>query len=161
MNGPYGNTGGFLPNAGGWGGPPQPMPQPPAPLPTNAGNGSPWPDQAGRAQRLTALGYTGPLPGSPELMAARQAGQHPIIDWLRANRPNWQGQQEGGSGNHYGWGNGQHLGGWGGPQGWNNPGPGQLPPQSLPPNPSGSAYGQHAGGWQGPQGWGGPHGWQP
>lgn len=30
-------------------------------------------------------GYTGPMPGSPEWQAARAAGQHPILDWMRAN----------------------------------------------------------------------------
>lgn len=32
-------------------------------------------------------GYTGPRPGTPEFQAARAAGQHPILDWLRQQNP--------------------------------------------------------------------------
>ena len=42
-------------------------------------------------------GYTGPMPGTPEFQQARQDGQHPIMDWMRSQRPQWgQGQQWGG-----------------------------------------------------------------
>jgi len=43
-----------------------------------------------RGNRLTQMGYTGPMPGTSEFMAARQAGQHPIMDW-RQQRPQWGG----------------------------------------------------------------------
>ena len=29
-------------------------------------------------------GYTGPMPGTPEVQQARQDGQHPIMDWFRS-----------------------------------------------------------------------------
>lgn len=32
-------------------------------------------------------GYTGPQVGTPEWQAARAAGQHPIMDWLRSQHP--------------------------------------------------------------------------
>ena len=40
-------------------------------------------------------GYTGPMPGTPEFQQARADGQHPIMDWMRSQRPQW-GQQWGG-----------------------------------------------------------------
>jgi hypothetical protein len=40
---------------------------------------------AGMGDRLTAAGYTGPMPGTPEFKAARAAGQTPIRDWRAAN----------------------------------------------------------------------------
>lgn len=41
--------------------------------------------QAQRAEKLKAAGYTGPLPGSAELKAARKAGGTPIKDFRQAN----------------------------------------------------------------------------
>jgi hypothetical protein len=79
------------------------------------------PGQQQRGAWLTQQGYTGPLPGSPELMAARQAGEHPIAQWIQQNHP----------------GAGQ---GWPGNGGGLNPGQPQLPwqgqgPIRYPPNP--------------------------
>jgi len=44
-----------------------------------------------RGNRLTQMGYTGPMPGTSEFMAARQAGQHPIMDWRQSQHPQWGG----------------------------------------------------------------------
>jgi hypothetical protein len=44
--------------------------------------------------RLQAMGYTGPMPGTPEFQAARAAGQHPILDWLHSQHPEWGIRQQ-------------------------------------------------------------------
>lgn len=56
--------------------------------------GSPQSWQPG--QWLSNQGYAGPMPGTPEFQAARQAGQHPIMDWYRTQHPNWQAPGMGG-----------------------------------------------------------------
>ncbi len=43
----------------------------------------------GRA-RLQQMGYTGPMPGSPEWRAARASGAHPIRDWMHSQNPEWE-----------------------------------------------------------------------
>lgn len=44
----------------------------------------------GHGQRPQGLagrfaGYNGPMPGTPEWQALRAQGQHPLMDWFRAN----------------------------------------------------------------------------
>ena len=38
---------------------------------------------------LQGRGYTGPMPGTPEFQQARASGQHPIMDWMRSQHPQW------------------------------------------------------------------------
>lgn len=78
-------------------------------------------------------GYPGPRPGSPEFKAARLAGQHPILDWLRSQRSAGVIPRPGiGGGNGPGWTPGGG-GGYGGPGG---PGHGELPhPPGVPTPP--------------------------
>lgn len=40
-------------------------------------------------------GYAGPMPGSEAFHTARQAGEHPIMDWMRSQHPSGQPQMGG------------------------------------------------------------------
>jgi hypothetical protein len=82
------------------------------------------PGQHQRGAWLTQQGYTGPLPGSPELMAARQAGEHPIMDWRMQNHPG--GFQPNMPWDQPGW---PGMGNGGGANPWQG-----RPPYSIPPN---------------------------
>lgn len=98
-----------------------------------------------RTARLTAQGYTGPMPGTPELMAARQAGQHPIWDWRMAQHP---GFAAGGHGFAPGGGYGLpmpggHFGSYQNPTAPRPMYPGGMPGYGGGPQmPQGVAYGE-------------------
>lgn len=73
-------------------GAPRPMPTAPRTRPSGAAPGAA--PGAGLGNRMGGAltngalkGYTGPMPGTPEFKAARAAGETPIRDYLKANRP--------------------------------------------------------------------------
>ena len=47
----------------------------------------PLQQQGGFGTHGAFMGYNGPMPGTPEFLAARAAGQHPVLDWFRSQRP--------------------------------------------------------------------------
>lgn len=85
--------------------------------------------------RLTSAGYTGPW--GQDLMAARQSGQHPIMDFLHQYR------QDNGHGIFGGMGNGSYDGSG------INPGGSYNPPHRMP-GPFGGFPGAPGGSYQGP-----------
>jgi len=54
--------------------------------------GPPTPMPGNQLGMLTSAGYNGPMPGTPEFHAALASGQHPIEQWVMANRSQLQAQ---------------------------------------------------------------------